>query len=152
MLSWKEARGCELAMFTREIVRVSTEGATRSRESEANRSNTFQCVTLGKLLNLSTLPFPCLRSTNSNDPELSFMLSTKHSARCQAHRRFHVGVTYYHVWKLLHCFSIKINHIVLVLTSFQKLEELVESLCWSCLTGRSGCLHSPSFTPPTATT
>lgn len=41
-----------------------------------------------------------------------------------------MGVNSYdYVHKLLHYFSIKINHIPLRLILFQQLEELVESLC-----------------------
>ena len=75
-----------------------------------------------------------------------------------AHSKLPMGVnSYYYVQKLLHCFSIKVNHTLLGITLFQKLEELVESLCltWDNLSlwlkGRPGCLLVPLLPLPTIT-
>ena len=63
------------------------------------------------------------------------------------------------VQKLLHCFSIKINRIPLGLILFQKLEELVESLCltWDRQSAAHGDTRLPiqclvTLPPPPPTT
>lgn len=108
----KRSKKVKLAMFTRGMGRGSTEGATGSRKSEASCSVWILAPTFSGVWPwasyLAFLPchfHVCETWTLTFLPHtggMSFM-SREHLEQFLAHNRFHMGVTYYFVQKLLHC-------------------------------------------------
>lgn len=108
----KRSKKVKLAMFTRGMGRGSTEGATGSGKSEASCSVWILAPAFSRAWPwasyLAFLPchfHVCETGTLTFLPHtvgMSFM-SREHLEQFLAHSRFHMGVTYYFVQKLLHC-------------------------------------------------
>lgn len=122
-------------MFTRGMGGDSTEGVTCSRKSEANCLFLILTPVLSSgwpWMNYLTSPHFCLFVCKTRT--LTFLIRwswvlCQHLDQFLAQSGLHMGLNSPCVQKLLHCFSSKINRIRLGLILFQKLEELVESLC-----------------------
>ena len=117
--------------------RGSTEGMTGNRKSEANCLVWIMAPTLPSVWPwasyLTSLHFPFLVCKTWT---LAFLPHRVPRALCRAPgtvpgtSRLPLGLnSYCYVQELLHCFTIKVSHILLGLIPSQKLEELVESLC-----------------------
>lgn len=110
--------------------RGSTARATGRKKSEANCSVWILAPTLpsawpwASYLTSVHCHFPvCETGTRMFLPHRDHELYVEYLEQFLEHSRFHMGVTYYYVQKLLYCSNYP------ELTWFQKLEKLVESLC-----------------------
>lgn len=148
-------------MFTGGMGGGSTEGTTGRRKSEANCLFWILIPTLSSVWpwtsHLTSLHFcllVCKTRTLTFFPHKVIMSFMSALRWVPGPEQTPHGVNSPYVEKLLHCFSIKINRIPLGLILFQKLEELVESLCltWERQSVAQGKARLPRMVPGSSST